>query len=139
MPVPAQAFFVCQDWNRIHSSVFLASFPFTSTMYIPQHMPVFSGFICSSRNRYTPFCASVDASMLAQYIFHAYLFVNPKRELEFKMFVTVELQDISSIIKELSQRRPLEYQWRPLSLSLLGSTLAKSSQLNSQIVNIYII
>ena len=47
--------------------------------------------------------------MLAQYIFHAYLFVNPKRELEFKMFVTVELQDISSIIKELSQRRPLEY------------------------------
>ena len=36
-------------------------------------------------------------SSLAQYIFHVYLFVNPKSELEFKMVVTVGLQDISSM------------------------------------------
>ena len=35
--------------------------------------------------------------MLTQYIFHVYLFVNPKRELEFKMVVTVGLPDISSM------------------------------------------
>ena len=34
---------------------------------------------------------------LAQYIFHVYLVANPKRELEFKMVVTVGLQDISSM------------------------------------------
>ena len=33
--------------------------------------------------------------MLAQYMFHVYLVVNPKRELEFKMVVTVGLQYIS--------------------------------------------
>ena len=43
-----------------------------------------------------PFFASVDASTLAQYIFHVYLVANPKRELEFKMIVSVGLQDISS-------------------------------------------
>ena len=43
------------------------------------------------------FFASVDASTLAQYIFHVYLFVNPKSELKFKMVVTVGLQDISSM------------------------------------------
>ena len=36
-------------------------------------------------------------SRLAQYIFHVYLVVNPKRELEFKMAVTVGLQDINSM------------------------------------------
>ena len=43
------------------------------------------------------FFASVDASTLEQYIFHAYLFVNPKRELEFKIVVIVGLQDKSSM------------------------------------------
>ena len=33
----------------------------------------------------------------AQYIFHVYLVVNPKRELEFKMVVRVGLQDVSSM------------------------------------------
>ena len=43
----------------------------------------------------TPFSARVDISMRALYRFHVYLVVNPKRELEFKMAVTVGLQDIS--------------------------------------------
>ena len=58
-------------------------------------MPFFSGFPCYSRNRYTSFYASVDTSTPAQYRFHVYLFVNPKRELEFQKVVTVGLQDKS--------------------------------------------
>ena len=65
-------------------------------MYIPQLMPFVSDFTCLLRNRNTSFFASVDASTLAQYIFHVYLVANPKRELEFKMIVSVGLQDISS-------------------------------------------
>ena len=64
---------------------------------MPQHMLFVSDFTCLLRNRNTSFFASVDASTLAQYIFHVYLFVNPKRELEFKMVVTERLQDISSM------------------------------------------
>ena len=63
---------------------------------MPQHMLFVSDFTCLLRNRNTSFFASVDASTLAQYIFHVYLFVNPKRELEFKIIVSVALQDISS-------------------------------------------
>ena len=65
-------------------------------MYIPRLMPFVSDFTCLLRNRNTSFFASVDASTLAQYIFHVYLVANPKRELEFKMIVSVGLQDISS-------------------------------------------
>ena len=65
-------------------------------MYMPQHMLFVSDFTCLLRNRNTSFFASVDASTLAQYIFHVYLVANPKRELEFKMIVSVGLQDISS-------------------------------------------
>ena len=43
------------------------------------------------------FSAGVDTSTPAQYIFHVYLVVNPKRAMEFKMAVTVGLQDISSM------------------------------------------
>ena len=72
----------------------MASFPFTNAMLIP-HMPFV--FTCLSRNRYTSFYASIDMSMLAQYRFHVYSVVNPKRVLEFKMAGTVGLKDISSI------------------------------------------
>ena len=44
--------------------------------------------------KYLFFFASVDASTLAQYIFHVYLFVKQKRELEVKIIVSVALQDI---------------------------------------------
>ena len=43
-----------------------------------------------------PYFASVDASTLAQYIFHVYLVVNPKRVFEFITAITVGLQDINS-------------------------------------------
>ena len=62
-------------------------------MYIPQLMPFVSDFTCLLRNRNTSFFASVDASTLAQYIFYVYLVVNPKRELDIKVVVTVGLQD----------------------------------------------
>ena len=35
--------------------------------------------------------------LIFQLIFHVYLVANPKRELEFKMVVTVGLEDISSM------------------------------------------
>ena len=73
---------------------FMASFPFTNTMLIP-HMPFV--FTCLSRNRYTSFYASIDMSMLAQYRFHVYLVVNPKKELEIKMVSTAGLHDISAM------------------------------------------
>ena len=41
--------------------------------------------------------AMLDMSMPAQYRFHVYLVANPKRELEFKMAITVGLQDKSSM------------------------------------------
>ena len=53
----------------------------------------FTDFTCLSRNRYISFFASVEASTLTQYIFHVYLVVNPKRELDIKVVVTVGLQD----------------------------------------------
>ena len=46
---------------------------------------------------YIPFYADVVISTPAKYRCHVYLVVNPKRELEFKMAVTVGLQDISSV------------------------------------------
>ena len=64
-------------------------------MYIPQLMPFFSDFTNLIRNGNPSFFASVDASTLAQYIFHVYLVANPKRELEFKMIVSVGLKDIT--------------------------------------------
>ena len=57
------------------------------------------------------FFASVDASTLAQYRFHVYLFVNPKSELEFKMVVTVGLHDYV-------------YIWNPHFICLLFKNLA---------------
>ena len=39
----------------------------------------------------------LDMSMPAQHRFHVYLVANPKRELEFKMAITVGLQDKSSM------------------------------------------
>ena len=74
--------------------MYIIQFPFTYTIYIPQLMLFLSDFTCLLRNRNTSFFASVDASTLAQYIFHVYLFVNPKRELEFKIVVSVALQDM---------------------------------------------
>ena len=44
-------------------------------------------------DKYISFFASVEASTLTQYIFHVYLVVNPKRELDIKVVVTVGLQD----------------------------------------------
>ena len=46
---------------------------------------------------YIPFYADVVISTPAKYRCHVYLVVNPKRELEFKMAVTVGLQDLSSV------------------------------------------
>ena len=43
------------------------------------------------------FLPAQTPSTLAQYLFHVYLVGNPKRESEFKMAVTVGLQDISSM------------------------------------------
>ena len=43
------------------------------------------------------FLPAQTPSTLAQYLFHVYLVANPKRESEFKMVVTVGLQDISSM------------------------------------------
>ena len=80
-------------------------------MYMPQHMLFVSDFTCLLRNRNTSFFASVDASTLAQYIFHVYLFVNPKRELEFKMVVTERLQDISSMYITLETSFVLFYMF----------------------------
>ena len=72
-------------------------------MYMPQHMLFVSDFTCLLRNRNASFFASVDASTLAQYIFHVYLVVNTKRELKFIMAVTVGLQDISSMYINLGK------------------------------------
>ena len=54
----------------------LASFPFTYTMYIPQHMSFFQNSYVNQGKDFS--FASVDASTLALYIFHVYLVVNPK-------------------------------------------------------------
>ena len=77
--------------NRIHSRVFFASFPFTYTMYMPQHMPFFQishvyqgidiPLFCHRRRVYA---ASVYISCLFGY--------KPK-----KMVVTVGLQNIISM------------------------------------------
>ena len=49
----------------------------------------------SSKCNFFELC--IDASTLAQYIFHVYLVANPNRELEFKIVVIVGLQDNSSM------------------------------------------
>ena len=59
----------------------------------------FLDFTCLSRNNIDIplFYAGVDKSTSAQYRFHVYLVVIPKRGLEFKMAVTVGFLDISSM------------------------------------------
>ena len=61
---------------------FLISFSFTNTM----QMPFFSDFSCLSKNIYIPPFSAVELFTPAQYV---YLGANPKRQLEFKMTVTV--------------------------------------------------
>ena len=62
-------------------------------MYIPQYMPFLQiSHVYQVIDIYL-FFASVEASTLTQYIFHVYLVVNPKRELDFKVVITVGLQD----------------------------------------------
>ena len=62
-------------------------------MYIPQYMPFLQiSHVYQVIDIYL-FFASVEASTLTQYIFHVYLVVNPKRELDIKVVVTVGLQD----------------------------------------------
>ena len=51
--------------------------------------------------------AMLDMSMPAQYRFHVYLVANPKRELEFKMAVTVVLQDIHNMY--ITRKNPYVY------------------------------
>ena len=62
-------------------------------MYIPQYMPFLQISHVYQVIDISLFFASVEASTLTQYIFHVYLVVNPKRELDFKVVVTVGLQD----------------------------------------------
>ena len=59
--------------------------------------PVLFFFVLQPKNHHLYSCSGIDGSTLAQYIFHVYLFVKPKRELEFKIIVSVALQDISSM------------------------------------------
>ena len=75
---------------------------------------------CRVRNRNTSFFASVDASTLAQYIFHVYLVANQKRELGFKMVVTVGLQDISSMCITLETSHGLIFYVNYLRIKLIG-------------------
>ena len=68
-----------------------------SSMYITLEAScVFILNVYHLRIKLTGFCKRRQ-SMLAQYILHVYLIVNPKRELEFKMVVIVGLQDNSSM------------------------------------------
>ena len=62
-------------------------------MYMPQTMPFLHISHVYQEIDISLFFASVEASRLTQYIFHGYLVVNPKRELDFKVVVTVGLQD----------------------------------------------
>ena len=77
------------DHSWIYAFLINNSFQAEKCIYMP--VPVFlccrnffSDFKCLSRNRYTSLYASVDMSTPAQYIFHVYLVVNPKRELNSK-------------------------------------------------------
>ena len=59
-------------------------------------------------------------STTEQNIFHVYLVVNPKRELAFKMVVTVGLQDISSMCITLETSHGLIFYVNYLRIKLIG-------------------
>ena len=76
-------------------------------------------------------------STLVQRIFNVYLVVNPKRELEFKMAITVGLQDISSMYITLENPYIYILYDYYLRIKLTGSLVMEGTMAATTITRVY--